>query len=104
VKILVTGGSGFIGSHIVEHYQDKADEIRILDNLRTGYRKNLDGLKHVFIEGSVTDREIVAKASTTSFTSPPWLASRSRWPSRANAWTSTFTACSTCSKPPPRPA
>ncbi|MEK7949038.1 NAD-dependent epimerase/dehydratase family protein [Luteolibacter soli] len=62
MKILVTGGSGFIGSHIVEHYQDKADEIRVLDNLRTGYRKNLDGLKHVFIEGSITDREVVAEA------------------------------------------
>ena len=36
MKILVTGGSGFIGSHIVEHYQDKAEEIRVLDNLRTG--------------------------------------------------------------------
>jgi UDP-glucose 4-epimerase len=62
MKILVTGGSGFIGSHIVEHYQDKAEEIRVLDNLRTGYRKNLDGLKCSFIEGSVTDRETVAKA------------------------------------------
>lgn len=62
MKILITGGSGFIGSHIVEHYQDIADEIRVLDNLRTGYRKNLDGLKHVFLEGSVTDREAVAKA------------------------------------------
>ena len=62
MNILVTGGSGFIGSHIVEHYQDKADEIRVLDNLRTGYRKNLDGLKCTFIEGSVTDRDLVAKA------------------------------------------
>lgn len=62
MKILITGGSGFIGSHIVEHYQDIADEIRVLDNLRTGYRKNLDGLRHVFLEGSVTDREAVAKA------------------------------------------
>ena len=62
MKILITGGSGFIGSHIVEHYQDIAEEIRVLDNLRTGYRRNLDGLKHVFLEGSVTDREAVAKA------------------------------------------
>lgn len=62
MKILITGGSGFIGSHIVEHYQDLAEEIRVLDNLRTGYRKNLDGLQHVFLEGSVTDREAVAKA------------------------------------------
>jgi UDP-glucose 4-epimerase len=62
MKILVTGGSGFIGSHIVEHYQGKADEIRVLDNLRTGYRKNLDGLDCIFIEGSITDREVVRKA------------------------------------------
>lgn len=62
MKILVTGGSGFIGSHIVEHYQGKAEEIRVLDNLRTGYRKNLDGLQCTFIEGSITDRELVRKA------------------------------------------
>jgi UDP-glucose 4-epimerase len=62
MKILITGGSGFIGSHIGEHYQDKAEEIRVLDNLRTGYRHNLDGLRHTFIEGSVTDRGRVRKA------------------------------------------
>lgn len=62
MKILITGGSGFIGSHIVEHYQDIAEEIRVLDNLRTGYKKNLDGLKCTFIEGSITDRETVRKA------------------------------------------
>lgn len=62
MKILITGGSGFIGSHIVEHYQDKAEEIRVLDNLRTGYRHNLDGLRHTFLEGSVTDRELVKQA------------------------------------------
>lgn len=43
MKILVTGGAGFIGSHIVEHYQDKAEEIRVLDNLRTGYLKTWKG-------------------------------------------------------------
>lgn len=62
MKILVTGGAGFIGSHIVEHFQGKAEEIRVLDNLRTGYRRNLDGLKHTFIEGSVLDREAVRAA------------------------------------------
>jgi UDP-glucose 4-epimerase len=62
MKILITGGSGFIGSHIVEHYQEKAEEIRVLDNLRTGYRHNLNGLRHTFIEGSITDRELVRKA------------------------------------------
>jgi len=59
MKILVTGGAGFIGSHIVEHYQGRADEIRVLDNLRTGYRRNLDGLDATFIDGSITDKATV---------------------------------------------
>lgn len=63
MNILVTGGAGFIGSHLVEHFQDSAGEIRVLDNLRTGSKENLRGLRHTFIEGSVTDRETVAKAA-----------------------------------------
>jgi UDP-glucose 4-epimerase len=62
MKILITGGSGFIGSHLCEHFQNIASEIRVLDNLRTGYLKNLDGLNHTFIEGSVTDRALVREA------------------------------------------
>ena len=62
MKILVTGGAGFIGSHIVEHFQGKASEIRVLDNLRSGYKKNLDGLECNFIECSITDRDAVREA------------------------------------------
>jgi UDP-glucose 4-epimerase len=62
MNVLITGGSGFIGSHIVEHYQGIAGEIRVLDNLRTGYKHNLRGLKCRFIEGSITDRELVDRA------------------------------------------
>jgi UDP-glucose 4-epimerase len=61
MRILVTGGAGFIGSHIVEHYQGKA-EIRVLDNLRSGYLKNLEGFDVEFIEGDIRDREAVRKA------------------------------------------
>jgi UDP-glucose 4-epimerase len=61
MRVLVTGGAGFIGSHIVEHFQGKA-EVRVLDNLRSGYLKILEGLDHEFIEGSITDRAIVKKA------------------------------------------
>ncbi|HEX3623939.1 MAG TPA: NAD-dependent epimerase/dehydratase family protein [Verrucomicrobiae bacterium] len=61
MKILVTGGAGFIGSHIVEHFQGKA-EVRVLDNLRSGFKKNLAGLKHEFIEASILDREAVRRA------------------------------------------
>ena len=62
MKILVTGGAGFIGSHVVAHFQGIASEIRVLDNLRTGYLHNLEGLTHTFIAGSVTDRDVVRKA------------------------------------------
>jgi UDP-glucose 4-epimerase len=58
MKILVTGGSGFIGSHAVEHYQDLA-EVVVLDNLRTGHRRNLDHLKCRFVEGSILDASLV---------------------------------------------
>ena len=61
MKILVTGGAGFIGSHIVEHYNGKA-EITVLDNLRTGYNKNLEAFDVTFIEGDICDRSAVAKA------------------------------------------
>ena len=49
MKVLVTGGAGFIGSHIVEHFQGKA-EVRVLDNLRSGYMHNIDKLDVEFIE------------------------------------------------------
>lgn len=61
MRILITGGAGFIGSHVVEHFQGKA-EIRVLDNLRTGYRKNLEGLDCEFIEASVLDTEALTCA------------------------------------------
>lgn len=62
MKILITGGSGFIGSHIVEHFQTSAEEIRVLDNYRTGYAKNLTGLKAHVIHGSITDRSLLREA------------------------------------------
>jgi len=61
MKILVIGGAGFIGSHIVEHFQGKA-EVRVLDSLRTGYFKNIENFDVEFIKGDIRDREIVQKA------------------------------------------
>jgi UDP-glucose 4-epimerase len=55
MNVLVTGGAGFIGSHIVEHLQNRA-EMRGLDNLRSGFKRNLNGLRHKFMQGSVLDR------------------------------------------------
>jgi UDP-glucose 4-epimerase len=61
MRVLITGGSGFIGSHLAEHFHGQA-EVRVLDNLRTGFRSNLEGLDVEFIEGSVCDRELVREA------------------------------------------
>ena len=61
MRVLVTGGAGFIGSHIVEYFHRKAD-VRVLDNLRSGYRENVDAFDVEFIEGSVTDRTCVKQA------------------------------------------
>lgn len=61
MRILVTGGAGFIGSHIVEHFQGRA-EIRVLDNLRSGHLRNLHGMTFEFREGSILDRNLVREA------------------------------------------
>ncbi|MFA5858148.1 MAG: NAD-dependent epimerase/dehydratase family protein [Elusimicrobiota bacterium] len=62
MKIVVTGGAGFIGSHVVEHYcRDARNKVVVLDNLRSGYRKNLISLTHEFIEASVTDLTAVER-------------------------------------------
>ena len=41
MKILVTGGAGFIGSHITEYLVQRGDDVTVLDNLNTGQMKNL---------------------------------------------------------------
>ncbi len=61
MKVLVTGGAGFIGSHVVEQFQGRA-QVCVLDNLRTGTRKNLAGLDCELIEGSIEDEAVVKKS------------------------------------------
>jgi len=58
MRILITGGAGFIGRHISEHFQDRA-EVRVLDNLRCGFKSNLSGLGCQVIVGSILDRDLV---------------------------------------------
>lgn len=61
---LVTGGAGFIGSHIVTALVDRGDRVRVLDNLSTGHRLNLDHVrgKVDFIEGDLVCRADVERA------------------------------------------
>jgi UDP-glucose 4-epimerase len=61
---LVTGGAGFIGSHLVEELVSRGRPVRVLDDLSTGTRANLARLRPVpeLREGSVTDPDAVADA------------------------------------------
>jgi len=61
---LVTGGAGFIGSHIVEELVKRKEKVRVLDNFSTGKRENIAPfLKEVeLIEGDIRDSEIVKEA------------------------------------------
>lgn len=63
-KYLVTGGAGFIGSHIATALVERGERVRVLDNLCTGKRANLAHLegKVDFIEGDLQDRGAVEKA------------------------------------------
>jgi UDP-glucose 4-epimerase len=57
-KILVTGGAGFIGSHIAEGLMEKGHEVIVLDDLSGGFTSNLvEGIK--FIHGSINDMDLV---------------------------------------------
>lgn len=58
MKVLITGGAGFIGSHIAEYYSGRA-QVVVLDNLRTGHIRNLEGFKVEFVDGSILDRELL---------------------------------------------
>jgi nucleoside-diphosphate-sugar epimerase len=61
MRTLVTGGAGFIGSHIVEDLLRRGDTVRILDNFSTGTRKNLEALNGnlEILEGDLRDQEVV---------------------------------------------
>ena len=61
---LVTGGAGFIGSHIAETLVKKQQKVRVLDNLSTGKTENMDSFVNQieFIEGDVRDTECVEGA------------------------------------------
>jgi nucleoside-diphosphate-sugar epimerase len=63
-RYLVTGGAGFIGSHIAETLVKRGDDVRVLDNLSTGKMENLAGIagRFEFIEGDIRDLETCRRA------------------------------------------
>jgi UDP-glucose 4-epimerase len=64
MKVLVTGGAGFIGSHLVERLLKAGDRVRVLDDLSTGKRENLVGHEALeFIEGDIRDAGLVDRCA-----------------------------------------
>ena len=63
MKILVTGGAGFIGSHITEYLVQRGDDVTVLDNLNTGRKENLAKIndKINFVNGDIRDYKLLEK-------------------------------------------
>jgi UDP-glucose 4-epimerase len=63
--VLVTGGAGFIGSHLIDALLERGYAVRVLDDLSTGKRSNLplDNPRVELIEGDVADAALVARAA-----------------------------------------
>jgi UDP-glucose 4-epimerase len=65
-KVLVTGGAGFIGSHLVEHLIDQGIEVSVLDNFINGKKENLDACiksdKLKIFEGDILNEDMCEKA------------------------------------------
>jgi UDP-glucose 4-epimerase len=63
MRTVITGGAGFIGSHLLEHLLERGDEVAIIDNLSTGRLDNieqhLDNPRVRFVEGSILDRAAI---------------------------------------------
>jgi nucleoside-diphosphate-sugar epimerase len=60
---LVTGGAGFIGSHLAEELLRRGQTVRVVDSLITGKRRNLDAIPGAeFLEGDLADRDVAERA------------------------------------------
>ncbi|GIK08357.1 MAG: UDP-glucose 4-epimerase-like protein [Anaerolineaceae bacterium] len=62
MNVLVTGGAGFIGSHIVRGLLERGDRVRVLDNFSTGKRGSLDGLDVEIVEADLRDASRLTEA------------------------------------------
>jgi UDP-glucose 4-epimerase len=62
VKVLITGGAGFIGSHLADRLLARGDEVLVIDNFATARRDNLtDHERLTVVEGTIVDPELVEK-------------------------------------------
>ena len=90
---LVTGGAGFIGSHLVRALPVRGTRVRVLDDLSSGRRANLEGQDCELQVGSVTDDDALARAVAgvdvvyhlAAVASPPRSLDEPAWTSEVNA-------------------
>ena len=66
IKVLITGGAGFIGSNLCEHFINKGYKVVCLDNLSTGFKSNLNEVinhpSFTYVEGDIRDLDTCKKA------------------------------------------
>lgn len=62
MKVLVTGGAGFIGSNVIRLLLERGYEIKVLDNLSTGYLQNIKDFNVEFVEGDIRNKHLVEDA------------------------------------------
>jgi UDP-glucose 4-epimerase len=64
MNVLITGGAGFIGSHLAEHLLAAGNTVRVLDNLSTGKRENLPAHARLeFVQGDIRDQGLVLECA-----------------------------------------
>ena len=63
MRVLITGGAGFIGSHLADHYVARGDDVTILDNFSTGAKENIAHLagKITITDGDIRNFDLVEK-------------------------------------------
>ncbi len=68
MRYLITGGAGFIGSHLVEKLITRGDQVTVFDNLSTGSANNLSGIKNkiIFEQGNILDKAAIDKLVSKS--------------------------------------
>ncbi|KRF43252.1 GDP-mannose 4,6-dehydratase [Terrabacter sp. Soil811] len=64
MRLLITGGAGFIGSNLARLALQSGHEVTVLDDFSTGYRENVDDIDVRLVEGSVADRDATDDAVT----------------------------------------
>ena len=68
MRVFITGGAGFIGSHLADHYVAAGHEVTVLDNFSTGSKNNIAHLEgHVTtVEGDIRNIELIESLTKDS--------------------------------------